>query len=249
MFFILSKLLTVLIFPISWIFILLIWSFITKSHKRKQRLLLVAIIVFIIFSNSFLFSRCANAWDIDTHNLPSKKYSCAIVLGGFTSFDADGNGYFNAAADRFIQGIKLQKTGVTSKILISGGSAGIIKNKFKEADYVYTQLKALNIADSSILIENQSRNTIENAQYSKRLLQKQHVPPPYLLITSAFHMRRAIYTFKKYGIDVVPYSCDFIAGKEEQSIGDFILPNSDALNKWNFYIKEMIGYVVYHFKA
>lgn len=249
MFFLLSKLLLFLIFPISWIFILLLFSLITKNNKRRKNLLLTAIIVFFIFSNTFLLNHFAKLWDINTYAPTTKKYSCAIVLGGFASFDTNGQGFFNAASDRFIQAIKLYTTGQASKILISSGSAGILKNQLKEADYVYTQLRALNTPDSSIIIENQSRNTLENAQFTKRLLQSKHIPPPYLLVTSAFHMRRALYTFQKTGVDVVAYPCDFMTGKEELSLFDFIIPSSDTLTKWNFYIKEMVGYFVYHFKV
>jgi uncharacterized SAM-binding protein YcdF (DUF218 family) len=249
MFFILSKVLLFLLQPICWIFFLLIFSAITKNIKRKKRLFFIALGLLWFFSNPFFLNQFARLWDIPPQNTPSGTYSCAIVLGGFSSFDKDGNGYFNAASDRFIQAVKLKTTGKVSKILISGANGSLLNGKdFKEADYVSAQLKELKFADSTILIENQSRNTIENALFSKRILMEKKVQPPYLLITSAFHMRRALYTFKKAGVDVVPYPCDYFAGRGSSSVTDFIIPDAAILAEWNTYLKEAVGLIAYRFK-
>ncbi|MEJ7672358.1 MAG: hypothetical protein WKF59_06540 [Chitinophagaceae bacterium] len=55
-------------------------------------------------------------WDAKPTTLPpDAKYSAAIVLGGYSSEDAQNDGYFNIAADRFIEAIKLkQKERVTT---------------------------------------------------------------------------------------------------------------------------------------
>ncbi|WP_157543965.1 YdcF family protein [Mucilaginibacter paludis] len=188
-------------------------------------------------------------WDITQGPPPEGKYSCAIVLGGFSSADQDGNGYFNGSADRFIKTLQLKVTGRVPLILMSGGNGQLIKtSNLKEADYVFSQFKAFNIPDSCIMIENQSRNTLENAMFTKRILIDKKVPGPYLLVTSAFHMRRSAYIFKKIGINVTPYPCDFIAGKSAVSLSDFIIPDPLALAQWNIYIKEVVGFVAYYLK-
>lgn len=188
-------------------------------------------------------------WDITQGPPAGNKYSCAIVLGGFAGVDQNGDGYFNSSADRFIQTLKLKVTGRVPKILMSGGNGQLIKTtNFQEADYVFSQFKALHIPDSCILVENQSRNTLENAMFSKRILIDKKVPGPYLLVTSAFHMRRSVYTFKKIGINVTPYPCDFMVGKNALTISDFFLPDPQALAQWNFYMKEIVGYVAYYLK-
>lgn len=246
MYFILSKVLLFLILPISWITVLLLIAVISKEKKRKQTFLLAAIIVLYIFSNSFLLDQFAKRWDIQPTVLNNiQPYSCAIILGGFSGSDAKDNGYFNTASDRFVQGVKLFTTKKTSRLLVSSGNGNLIPGAFREAAWVKTQLLQFNVPDSAILIENNSKNTFENAKFSKALLEQAHLEPPYLLVTSAFHMRRSLMIFKKAGISVIPYPCNYISGR---GWADLFIPNADALSGWNFYIKEVIGYVVNYLK-
>jgi len=246
MFFILSKLLYFFICPVSWVLSLLIAGLIVKKANLKRRLILSSAIVLVVFTNPFLLEQFAKHWDIPP--VPLKKtYSCAIVLGGFTSEDAQGHGFFNGNSDRFIQGLKLLTAGKVTHILISGGNGLLVHDKFEESDWVKTQLQQFKVPDSCILIENRSRNTIENAAFSKTVLLASKLPPPYLLVTSAFHMRRSLGIFKKAGIAVIPYPCNYIAGKGRTSIMSFI-PDVEPLYKWNTYIKEVIGSLVNYFK-
>lgn len=249
MFFILSKVLLIFIQPMFWVFVLLICGIAAKNSKRKKRLIFSSLIVLYIFSNSFLINQFAGAWDITTQSTRKTPYSCAIVLGGFTSIDANGNGFFNGASSRYIAALKLKTTGQADRILVSGGSGLLLKgHDFKEADYVADQLRIMHLPDSTVLKEGNSRNTKENAVYSKKILDDYHVKGPYLLITSAFHMRRALYTFKKAGLDVVPYSSDYGGRRGGFSILS-LLPDADTLAEWNLYTKELVGYLAYHLKA
>lgn len=244
MFFLLSKILYFLICPISWLAGLLIAALITKKAGLRKRLLIISVVVLWIFSNPFFLDEFAKQWDISSGPIkPDATYSCAIVLGGFSSGDDAGNGYFNGAADRFIQGLKLKTTGKVSHLLISGGNGNLVPGKFREAAWVKTQLKEFNVPDSAILIESNSRNTIENAAYSRDLLQRSHLQPPYLLVTSAFHMRRSLGIFKHAKIDVIPYTCDYDAGRADFSFTR-LFPDAATLSEWNVYIKEVIGITV-----
>lgn len=177
----------------------------------------------------------------------SASYSCVIVLGGFTAEDEHRNGYFSAGADRFIQAIKLKAQGKADRILISGGNASLLPTDFRESDWVASQLKMVRIPDSSIMAENQSRNSYENALFTKQILDNANLKPPYLLVTSAFHMRRAFSTYKKMGVEVIPFPCNYIAGRAKTRLSDFI-PSAWALATWQVYIKEVVGYGVYAIK-
>jgi uncharacterized SAM-binding protein YcdF (DUF218 family) len=248
MYFILSKILLFLIYPFYWVCVLLIIAVFAKNIRLKQRLLLAAIIVLYVFSCPAFLNCYAYSWKIaDGPGINTKTHSCAIVLGGFTSFGIVGNGYFNEAADRFIEGVRLLQTGRVSHIMITGGNGNLINRGGYEADWVRERLKEFKIPDSCILIEDRSKNTIENASFSKPVLQKAGLQPPYVLVTSDFHMRRSLMIFKKAGYDVLPYSCNFIAGKREFILIDLI-PDSNTLNIWNIYLKEAVGYVVDGFK-
>jgi uncharacterized SAM-binding protein YcdF (DUF218 family) len=242
--FVLSKVLLFLLFPITWVLLLFIAALLAGNARRKQRLIIAGMAVFYLFSIPVLLNAYARLWRYPQPPVDKNKvYSCAIILGGFSSEKADGDGYFNGASDRFIQALKLKATEQASHILISSGNASIQPDAFKEATWVGKQLREMHIPDSCVLIENRSRNTIENALYSKQLLIKAHLQPPYMLVTSDFHMRRSMLIFKKTGIDVIPYTCDYTAGVTKLSWADF-LPSATTLGKWEFYTKELVGYVV-----
>lgn len=248
MYFILSKVLLFLIYPLVWIVVLLIIGFITKNKKHKKRIFIATAVLFYIMTNSFLFNHFARMWDIPPYPPNNTRtYSCGIVLGGFVTEDKDGNGHFNSSADRFIQGIRLLSIGKISHLLITGGSGSLIQGKFREGDWVRTQLKEFKYPDSSIFIESNSRNTIENATLSKPIIQKAGLKPPYLLITSAFHMRRAMMIFKKEGYNVDAYPCDYIAGTAPASFSDLI-PDIGYLQVWTSYLKEVVGYAIDYYK-
>ncbi|MBC8051431.1 MAG: YdcF family protein [Sphingobacteriaceae bacterium] len=246
MFFILSKLLVYLIYPFTWIGITLLCALFSKNQKLKKISLRACVVLLVVASNPFLLNVFARYWDVDSDTRP-RNYSCAIVLGGFVSEDADAKGYFNGSSDRFIQALKVKVSGKASHLLFSGGNASLNPGKFREARWIAAELKHYNIADSSVLIEKESRNTFENAKLSKKMLLDKKLPPPYLLVTSAFHMRRSLMTYKKMGLEVVPCSSNYMAGRDKTSFDSFI-PNAETVVKWNFYIKEVIGYWVYYLK-
>ena len=244
MYFVLSKVLLFLLYPALWVFVLFIIALLLKNNKRKQRLLIVAIILLYVFSVPLFLNLFGHAWSVKPGDLHKKQiYSCVIILGGFSSVDKYGNGLFNGSSDRFIEGVKLFNTGVAKNVLVSGGNGNLIPGYFKEADWVKTQLLLFNVPDSSIVVESNSRNTIENAMYSKALLQKMGLKPPYLLVTSDFHMRRAKMIFEKEGVPVVPYPCDYTVTQNRNTWGDLI-PDGGSFGGWNIYLKELVGYVV-----
>jgi uncharacterized SAM-binding protein YcdF (DUF218 family) len=248
MYFILSKLLLFLILPLTWVFALLIIALITKRIKRRRRLIIAVIIILYLFSIEAVAGLADGAWDYQPPtSVQRAPYSCAIVLGGFASTDKHGKGYFNNAADRFIQGMLLLSTGKVRRLMVTGGSGDLMPGSFKEATWAKARLQELKIPDSSILIEYKSRNTIENAKFSKRVLDSAHLQPPYLLVTSSFHMRRALMIFRKQGIDVIPYPHDYLEGQGALGIDSFI-PDVSVFRGWSYYLKEMVGYVVDYYK-
>lgn len=243
MFFILSKVLVVFIFPLTWAFGLLVYAAFTKRQQRKQRLLITAITLLYFFSNRFTADTMARIWDVSLYQPSAKTYSCVVLLGGFVTEDESGQGYFNWAADRYTQATKLLANHTASHLLFSGGSSDIYPDGFSEAGFVKAELKKQNFADSLILLDGKARNTAENAIFAKQLLKQANLKPPYLMVTSAFHMRRAMLIFKRAVINVVPYTSNNMAPIRHIYLKDF-LPDVDAISQWNIYIKEMVGYIV-----
>lgn len=248
MFFIISKILIYLIYPITWIVGFSLLSVISKNDKSKKKFGLIALVLLLVFTNPLLLDVTARKWDIKEayiNTIPNT--DCAIVLGGFSNEDNHKKGYFNASSDRFLEGLKLLASKKVKHLLITSGNASLLPTSFREADWVKTQIKDFGLSDSSIIIEDQSRNSIENAQYSKRLLDSLHYSPPYLLVTSAYHMRRSKYIFEKNHVDVIPFPCNYIAGRQSFSFSQFI-PEAGVMGSWNLYIKEFIGLITYRLK-
>ena len=72
-----------------------------------------------------------------------KVYSSAIILGGFTSEDKNGNGFFNEHADRLIAGMQLKETGKVSHLFMSGGNAELQPDQFTESAWVKKSIEAV----------------------------------------------------------------------------------------------------------
>jgi uncharacterized SAM-binding protein YcdF (DUF218 family) len=177
----------------------------------------------------------------------NEHYDLGIVLGGMTSYDrVNKEGHFNISSDRFIQVALLYKKGHIKKIIASGGQNGMfLEDNFREADFIAENLIALGVPASDIMIENKSRNTVENAAFSKQLID-QHggIASKAVLITSAFHIPRAKETFEQAGIQVRPYPCAFsILPSATIFTAASLLPSSGTLDGWGGIIREMLGRV------
>jgi uncharacterized SAM-binding protein YcdF (DUF218 family) len=240
-----STLLSFFLSPFNWIIILLIASYFLKKRGLNNACKITAVVIFIVFGNQWLLNLYAKNWQAERvaiSNLPTA--SCGIVPGGFASPDQNGDGYFNASADRFIQVVKLYKLGKIKHIVISGGNGKIEQESFQEGAWVKRELITFGIPDSVIFVEDKSNNTAENATNAKQILSNNNLQPPYLLITSAFHMPRASLNFKKSGLTIVPFPCNFSNGMDSFSISD-LLPTPSVLLGWDLYLKETAGYLWY----
>lgn len=174
-------------------------------------------------------------------------YSCGIVPGGFGSTDPEENGYFNISSDRFIQATKLFKAGKISHILINGGNGKRQRANFREGVWAKKEFVAMGIPDSVIYVEDRSNNTLDNARHAKYILDSLALKPPYLLITSAYHIPRASVVFKNAGLLTEPFPCNYMNGRSINDLGSFI-PHLSVLYDWELYLKESAGYSYYKSK-
>ncbi|QNR83320.1 YdcF family protein [Pedobacter riviphilus] len=243
MIFILSKILIFVIKPIVWIFVLLIFAIASKQAKQRKRYLICALIVFFLFSNGFIVGKIINSYEASYPK--AAKYDIGIILGGFSGLNKRNNEIaFNWAGDRFFQAIALYKKGQIKQLLLSSGNSNLIDRQVKEADLAIKYLKLIGIPDSAILIENQSRNTIENARYSLALIAKRNPKAKVLVITSAWHIPRAKLIFDKQTKQKIEYYPTNFSGNTEFKLGDFIIPNASALGTWELLFKEWMGLIV-----
>lgn len=246
MFFILSKILFFLLIPFWWIVLLYIWMRVTKSPKVKKRLKVIIIVIAVVFTNPFIYRTMVGLWQPLAIELPhNKTYEAGIVLGGFSGYDKYERGYFGNNADRFIQTANLYHQGIIKKIIMTSGTGSLQQNEPPEALFVRKALIANNVKDSDIILESRSRNTFENAIYSKKIIDSLQIPPPYVLITSALHMKRSGNVFRKAGYDFIEFPCDYKVTPANFTIAQDMLPNISLLNEWSYFIKEIVGLCVY----
>ncbi|WP_316805123.1 YdcF family protein [Pedobacter nototheniae] len=201
-----------------------------------------------VFSNSFLIGKILNAYEAKYPD--DQKFEVGILLGGFSEINERNNQIqLSFTGDRLFQTISLYKRGKINKILISGGSGNLLDTKVKEADLALNYLKEIGIPDSAIWIENQSRNTIENAKNSFSLIQKYKANANVLVITSAWHIPRSKLIFDKvFGKKLTYYPTNYL-GKTTYDAGDILIPDAYALFKWELLLKEWIGLIVDNFRS
>ena len=248
MFFILSKILVYLTMPFVWIIGLLIYAYFTKKPVRRKRLLITSTVLFLFFSNSIVFDEFMRGWEVNGQTYEDTgEYDVGIVLGGMVAYNQDlGRIVFKRGSDRIMQAVKLYKLGKIRKILISGDTGKLIEDGLDEAKRLRAYLISIGLESEDIIVETKSKNTHENAEFTVKLLRKKY--PEYkrfLLITSAFHMRRAKACFKAEGLEVDHFTTDHFTGKRWFSVDRVLIPNIEVLTAWHVLTKEWTGYCVY----
>ena len=230
------------------LFIIALW---TRHPRRKAVCLGVGLGLLLFFSNPFIIRVLIRNYETKPLQLaPADRFSAGIVLGGFVSYNKqDDQGYFNPASDRFIQTALLYKQGHIGKIIVAAGNGYIVKHDFKEANFIKKRLVTLGISPTDILTDSTSRNTLENALNTRKILDATALKGPFLLISSSMHLPRASFAFTSKGIPVIPYACDF----DSRNVGnnfleDYLLPSALAINKWDNFLKEVAGTLVYRLK-
>jgi uncharacterized SAM-binding protein YcdF (DUF218 family) len=130
-----------------------------------------------------------------------------IVLGGAVDTDlsaARGMPSLNGDAERMTSLVYLARQYPTARLAFTGGNGALIHGATTEADVARTLFTELGVDQSRIVYEDRSRTTYENVILLKALVQ----PQPgqrWLLVTSAWHMPRAVGLFRRAGWPVLPY--------------------------------------------
>ena len=167
-----------------------------------------------------------------------------VVLGG--ALDLEGTldlnqPALNAAAERMTAAVALTRRYPQAKLLFSGGSGLLREHSYNESQVAQALFESLGVDPSRALYEDRSRNTWENALYSKKLAN----PGPgetWLLVTSAWHMPRAVGCFRKAGWIVVPYPVDYV-GNNAQLLGFDAGAQIEDLGRVE---REWIGLIAYY---
>ena len=254
MFFVLSKILAFLLKPLNWIVVLGLFSLLTKKPRHRERSVKALVIVLLFFSNPWLVNQCSRAWETGARSPETitQPYDAGILLGGYINFNAaapPGVTVFHQAGNRLTTTLALYKTGKIRRILLSGGAGRLIGDVPAEADAARDYLLRCGVPDSAILVENRSRNTRENALYSKQLLDSLAPGNRCLLVTSAWHLRRAEACFRRAGLPCDGFGTDFLTENTRGNWLNWLEPDWKAFQKWEMLIKEWVGWVAYRAKG
>lgn len=249
MFFLLSKIFHFLVLPSFWIVFFAIAFLALKNIRIKKIVGLVALSLFFVFTNTFIFKEFVRLWEVEGLPIDEVTYfDVAIVLGGMAEYNNDLNRLsLRRGGDRMWQTISLYKRGKIGKILISGDEGYVEGRNLNEAQRFRDELIAWGIPRENILVDSLSKNTYQNAVETSEILKENGLSnASSLLITSAVHMRRSQACFEKMGITITPFSTDHYTGpKRSYHWDEYFIPSLSTLLDWQALTHEWTGFVVY----
>ncbi len=263
LFFITSKIVQFVIEPLNLIFLatLLAWFFLTiRKPALTNRLLALAVIGFLVVGYLPIPEALTRVLEDavpkpSIQNLNPDQFAGIIILGGAMEGEDvavdRGEVSLKSAAERVTKGLELIRKYPDKPFIFSGFSGRVNPRGMSEADAFKQLIQEQGLADSAnttAFYENQSRNTYENAVYSKKIMDTiyQHSADeqskPWLLVTSVSHMYRSVKIFEKQGIPVIAVPVDYQTANTLQW-HEFDLTEGAFL--WNKLLHEYIGIAAY----
>lgn len=246
MFFILSKIFGFFIQPLNFAILLLLAGLVAAIFGRSKLAATssaLALLTLVLSVWTSLGAMMLNPLE-ERYPKPAFPHTVdgVVVLGG--GFEgainlARGGYELNSGGDRFVEAAILARKYPTAKIVVTGGVGALLLDGEGDADTAPRLLTALGVSPDRLVLENRSRNTYENAVFTREMV----TPKPgetWLLVTSAFHMPRSKALFDKAGFETVPWPVDYrTSGKEGVSL--FADNAVDSLQNTTLAIREWIG--------
>jgi uncharacterized SAM-binding protein YcdF (DUF218 family) len=249
LFFLLSKTLDFVLLPAVWLVALLLGALACQRGGRNQRRWLrAAALLVLLGTNNALVNEALLAWERPPVALAAvAPADAAVLLTGITSGSKSPHDrvYLQRGADRLTNALWLYRAGRVRRIIITGGSGAVFSAGNTEAKDLATLLRLAAVPAADILLEERSRNTRENAKFTKELLARHPDIKSLVLVTSAFHQRRALGCFAKTGLHPQPFPAGYYSTNRSPAPDYWLVPDITALDRWGILLHEMAGYVVY----
>ncbi len=196
--------------------VLLMW---TPWRRFARKLLTVTVLVILMAAvlpfGTWLAEPLENRFPV-VRELP-ERIDGIIALGGVVDqFVTRSRGQLSlgGAVERLTEFAAMARRYPDARLVYSGGSGDLFRQDIKEADVLGPFLETLGLDPARVILENRSRNTLENATETYKLVRPRE-GENWLLITSAVHMPRAVGVFRKAGWRVIPYPVDFNSTGDE----------------------------------
>lgn len=219
--------------PGLFIVLLIILSvYLTKYSTRAAICVGVGTLIFYLLCTGFVAERLMGQLE-KIYSPPEKIEETGadviVLLGGGAIRDikdVDGEGVLCASSSsRLLTAVRLQKK-FNLPILLSGGQ--VYSDSASEALIYKRVLKSLGVPEDKILVEKESINTTQNAIFSAEILREKNLHHP-IIVTSAFHMKRAVLNFSNQGFEAIPYPTDFIVSQNPNFHYNKLRPQAEAL--------------------
>ena len=178
--------------------------------------------------------------------VPAGTIAGIIMLGGFEDPSvsrARGALTLNESAERLTETVQLAHGLPEAKVIFTGGAADVLQRGHSAAPAVASFLSSTGLAPDRIVLESASRNTYENALRLRDILS----PRPFdtwLLVTSAWHMPRAVGAFRRTGFRVIPWPVDYRTRGPDDLTQPFDTM-TEGLRRTDMAIREWIGLMAY----
>ncbi len=248
----LSKILPLFVMPVSVVLILSVVALfmLQRGMKRTASGVLAAAIALLWVASTPMVAQGLYRGLESRHPAQSvddvPEADCIVLLGGVVGaplaprVEAD----LGENIDRVYKSAQLFRAGKARSVIVTAGNQPWSQSPWAEADLIRELLMEWGVPKDAIFLEGSSRNTRENAMYSKNVIDSINCKES-LLVTSAAHMPRAVAAFRSVNVSVVPVSTDVrIVESSVPAPMDF-LPSAGALAMTSDAIREWIGQWVY----
>lgn len=252
MFFEISKFLYVFVTsPISWIIALLVLGYCFRKRKSvRLGCWITALVLFLLMGNGAFYEyiKYNTFKEYNKAELKKVHYKVAIVMGGFSGINKETGQlrYVEDRADRLLEAVRLYKKGVIDNILITGDGATMIDDNGEcTADIFLDYMSDLGVDRSVFILEQNARNTVQNAEFTVKILQGKHIKAEdCLLITSVEHIERSLMCFENEGYKLDWYAVN-LYDKPSHFSHRSLYPSWEVMVKWQRLFNEWIGKVAY----
>lgn len=260
MFYALSKLLPLLIYPAGLTCVLLIIALVLRRQRRKvARWVAAALLIIALSGNRIVSIILVQSLEWRMPPLPIehvKPADAIVVLGGCTQ---EGQAprpthEIGEAGDRLLYAAYLYRKGLAPYMVVSGGYGPLYNpGDLSEAAVMAELLISLGVPQDVIVLEERSRNTYENAVYTYPILAS-HGWQRIILVTSALHMPRASAVFHRFDLDIQPAPTDYLVTYSDWAFYTQpdpavqlmnLLPKAEYMEMTEKAMKEYIGLLIY----
>ena len=252
MFFPLSKLIYGVVTPSNFLILLAVVGaallFVARWHRFGRILVALAAVGLVLGGLAPLSALLALPLEnrFPAFTADDRPVAGIIVLGGAVDTGASDRRnqiVLNDAGERHIAMADLARRYPEARLVFSGGGMTQEGGPNSEAGVVGRFADSQGLPRTRLILEDRSRNTHENAAFTAGMV-RPHPGERWLLVTSAWHMPRAVGCFRKAGFDVTAYPVDYRTEgwSDLRHLNDFA---SRGLLLLDLMAKEWIGLVAY----